>query len=406
MSAIEETRRIAETCINEHAKLVDLTAEVISECQGLRSALQSTWLNDYEFADCIELQAASLAAAADLAQRGFYRDSYNTIRMILEDYLLLCLVWLGTAYTQRYRVARLPEDRTLGAAKQRFIQDAQHKLGKDLLRVIDEGKDVVTLVRRGIRVLDADGNDTGRIVPLYWHAWKQYRSQHFLQRPRLSSRRFLQGEWAIGGRRRRRGTPEKQDRDYYRNFFSFERVLEKLQLNKILTKKTSMRVVVHYNFLSGFSHSTYSSLSSLMDGRSYHQFDGLQYDHYHSELGLLYVAHLGALHMELVDKYLDRSSLPERGGETRRFLRSRVATEAGYFWFLFNDPHYYDKFGYANRRSDYRRRRVVRPEDVRAAVVRYYDDPLRRLKGMHRTTQELTTGNAFVSPFPRDDAWR
>ncbi len=46
----------------------------------------------------------------------------------------------------------------------------------------------------------------------------------------------------------------QENSHYYREYFSFEGLVDKLILNRILNAKSAARVRVHYNFLSGFTH--------------------------------------------------------------------------------------------------------------------------------------------------------
>ena len=92
--------------------------------------------------------------------------------------------------------------------------------------------------------------------------------------------------------------------------------------------------------------------------------------------------------------------------ERYRALVNRIEAEFGYFWFVFNRPHLLDRFTDANRLSDYRKNKFVRPEEVSDSQVRYYEDPLNRLRELHTSVSELSSGNVFDSPFPRADARR
>jgi len=90
--------------------------------------------------------------------------------------------------------------------------------------------------------------------------------------------------------------------------------------------------------------------------------------------------------------------------EVYHSLCQKVEEDFGYFWFIFNKPHQYDRFAYANRKSNFKKKIFYRPEDVMLRDIRYYDNPIYRLKQMHQSQHELTTGNVYNSPFPRSDA--
>ncbi len=96
--------------------------------------------------------------------------------------------------------------------------------------------------------------------------------------------------------------------------------------------------------------------------------------------------------------------------EVEQALRA-AESATSYFWFLGANPHAYDTwktrneaaFGLMKDGSTGRAAsREPAPEDVP-----YPADPLQRLVGLHGSAQELMTGLAYFSPWPRDDArWR
>ena len=159
--------------------------------------------------------------------------------------------------------------------------------------------------------------------------------------------------------------------------------------------------MVHYNFLSGYSHGTHEALTSV----HHSSYDGEIYNHYHSELCLLYISHLLGLHLQLALEFFRRRRIKIRG--ERKIYRASVhdlESEFGYFWFIYNHPHEWDRYDTANRKSDIEKGVVVRPHELRNRDVRFSESPLVRLKHLHSTGHEITTGNVFVSPFHRDDS--
>jgi len=99
-----------------------------------------------------------------------------------------------------------------------------------------------------------------------------------------------------------------------------------------------------------------------------------------------------------------RSIKLKNEGKLYRSVCQKVENDFGYFWFIFNKPHQYDRYDHANRKCNYKKKLFYRPEDIRLGDVRYYENPLYRLKQIHQSQRELLTGNVFDSPFPRSDA--
>jgi hypothetical protein len=406
---------IATQTLTEHKKLIDLIDELTRALRKLPNDVQwgnSSWMQDMEILDFIRVQTLSLENAKENAIRGYYRDTYHLIRMIFEAYLILRLISTCDKYPLRIKVVRAKTDPDMNSARNRIIQRAQKTFGGSLITTYTEGKDIVVAVLRGIPIVDNTDKEPGVTIPYYYGAWHNFRPlEYHLRRDTLQDRiptlRFLTGEWASIPRK----TKQDLTKNYgllYKYFLTFGRILENLRLNGVLNKKTSTRVLVHYNFLSEFSHCTSDSVS-LITRRRLHQIasGGLDnvYDHYLSELALLYVCHLLSMHLEHAVYYLRwRSIRLKNEKEIYRPICQRVESVFGYIWFIFNRPHQYDRYSHANHKCDYKKKIFYRPEDIRMGDVRYYDNPLHRLKELHQSQRELTTGNFYISPFPRDDA--
>jgi len=372
----------------------------------------SSWAQDMEILDFIRIQALSLQNAKRNTIEGYYRDAYHLLRMVFEGYFILRLISTCDKFPIRIKVKRMRSDPNLDHAKNRIIQQVQERYGSDLITTYMEGRDVLVAVVRGVKVVDDKGNDTGVIVPYYYSAWHNFRPvEYHLKREtlqdKLPPRRFLTGEWATMPRRIK-SEITKNYGALYKYFLTFDRILENLHLNGVLDKKTTTRVLVHYNFLSNFSHSTSDSLSILRERRFYQLSAGgldIVYNHYLSELALLYVCHLLEMHLQHVIYYLGWRNIKLKNVIKRyRPLCKKVEDDFGYFWFIFNKPHQYDRYSHANRKCNYKKKLFYRPEDIRLGDVRYYDNPLYRLKQLHQSQRELTTGNIYISPFHRDDA--
>jgi hypothetical protein len=399
----------------EHANLVSLIDKLITSIMRLPRDIKwgdSQWMEDLEILDFIRIQVLSLRNAKSNVLQGYYRDSYHLIRMVFEGYFTLRLISMCCKYPVRVKIRKSNTDPTGNIAQQNVITRLKQKFGDDLLDTYMEDSKTLVAIVRGIHVVDDKGNKTGVMIPFYYGAWRDFRPiEYHLRREglqeRIPTRRFLNGDW-MGAPRKTRTDVIEHYANLYRYFLTFERILDNLRLNGVLNKKTSTRVLVHYNFLSSYSHSTSDSIS-IAKTRKLHQFSssGLDvvYDHYLSELALLYICHLLTMHLQYAIHYLDWRSIELRHkGKYYRALCKRVDNEFGYFWFIYNKPHQYDRYVHANHKCNYKKRLFFRPEQIRPGDVRYYENPLYRLKQLHQSQQELTTGNMFVSPFPRNDA--
>ena len=406
---------IATQTLTEHQELVNLIDELIAAIIGLPNDVQwgsSSWMQDREILDFIRIQTLSLQNAKKNTIEGYYRDAYHLIRMVFEGYFILRLISTCEKYPVRIKVRRQKTDSDLNHAKNRIVQQVQKNFGSRLITTYMESNNLLVAVVRGVPVVDDKGKDTGVTIPFYYGAWHNFRPvEYHLKREtlqdKLPTQRFLTGEWAVAPRKIKKEVAKNYGA-LYKYFLTFDRILENLRLNGVLSKKTTTRVLVHYNFLSNFSHSTSDSISIVRERKFYETTaTGLDilYNHYLSELALLYICHLLLMHLQHTIYYLRwRAIKLKNQNKLYRSLCKKVEDDFDYFWFIFNKPHQYDRYAHANRKCNYKKKLFYHPEDIRVGDVRYYDNPLYRLKQLHQSQTEWTTGNVFVSPFPRQDA--
>ncbi|MFC1965283.1 hypothetical protein ACFLWG_04730 [Chloroflexota bacterium] len=409
------TSDISSQTLKGHQCLINTIDELIVVLRRLPNDVQwgdSTWAQDMTILDFIRIQTISLENVMKNVIQGYYRDSYHLIRMIFEGYFTLRLISTCDKYPIRIEIKKGGKDTTLDDARNRMIEQAQKVFGSRLLRTyMEKGSNTLVAIVCGVPVVNDRKEETGITIPYYYGAWQEFQPvEYYLKRKNVTKKystlRFLKGKW--GGLPDTRSDLHKKYERLHRYYLNFDRMLENLRLNGILNNRSATRVLVHYNFLSNFSHCTSDSVS-LISTRRLHQVtsQGLEniYDHYFTELALLYVCHLLSMHLQHAIYYLRwRGIKLKNENKLYRSLYKKFEDEFGYFWFIFNKPHQYDIFDYANRKCNYKKRIFYRPEDIRLGNVRYYDNPLYRLKQLHQSQRELLTGNIFVSPFHRDDA--
>jgi len=407
---------IAAQTLKEHQRLINLIDELILALRGLPKDVQwgnSTWYQDHQYLDFVRIQTLSLENVVKNVMQGYYRDSYHLLRMIFEGYFTLRLISTCNKYPIRIKIRKGEQDSTRDDARDRMIERARKVFGSCLLKtyVDKENKNTLVAIVHGVPVVDEGKKETGVTIPYYYSAWHQFQSvEYHLKRKRVvnkySTTQFLQKGWS-GFPKTGTELLDKYE-SLHKYYLNFDRMLENLCLNGVLDNKTVTRVLVHYNFLSRFSHCSSDSISLITRRRlSQTKSGGLDniYDHYLSELGLLYVCHLLSMHLQHNIYYLRWRSIRLKNEiKVYRTLCKRVEDDFGYFWFIFNKPNQYDRFNHANRKCNRKKNLFYRPEDIRMGDVLYHDDPLSRLKGLHQSQRELMTGNVFTSPFPREDA--
>jgi hypothetical protein len=408
------TNIISQQTYNEHKQLIYLTKSLISVLYKLPNQInwgESSWAHDIELLDFVRIQVISSENAMKNIIYGYYRESFHLLRMIFESYFTFRLISTCDKYRLYIKINKEKTDTTINNAINRLKIQAKNIFGDKLIEISrNQNSTILTATIRGVPVLN-NNKETGVVIPKYYQAWHQFEPvEYHLKKKKVVNKyltpRFLQGEWA-GFPKRKNNLIENYEA-LHRYYLNFDKMLEHLCLNNVLNLRTATRVLVHYNFLSKFSHCTWNSIQLLSSRKIYQSSrNGLNriYDHYLSELALLYVCHLLSMFLKHVIFYLRwRKIKLKKKTKMYTALINQVEQEFGYFWFIYNKPHQYDIFDYANRKSDYKKKIFIRPEDIRIRDVRYYNDPLKRLKNLHSSSRELTSGNIYKSPFHRNDA--
>jgi hypothetical protein len=122
------------------------------------------------------------------------------------------------------------------------------------------------------------------------------------------------------------------------------------------------------------------------------------YDHYLSELALLYISFLLKYFLEEIIDYLSKNFEIDEDFKKSIF---EGFEDFDYFWFLKEKPHAYDKHEYLTIKNHAKQTRNVDLDDK----IPYFKNPLQRLVGLHTSKHELTTGSIYDSPFNRKDAF-
>lgn len=207
----------------------------------------------------------------------------------------------------------------------------------------------------------------------------------------------------------RRAAESKRERLRY---FTFDKLQRNLDANSLLQPRLGVQVDVHHAFLSAFVHGAHHAYSLLHGSNSPSRLG--YFDHYASELALLYVIAIAAAEIETYGRMAKRP--PRLGLLQWQVVEAEIAAAraaTSYFWFLSGEPTMYDRIHELHTRIPrpstsgnfaVPARALVNPASLNPSRVRYYTNPFRRLVKLHETSQELVSGHFFQSPFPRPDA--
>jgi len=379
----------------EHAGLLGEAEIIVRELRGFASRVTGgsvLYWQHTEFCDRAAELADHLDAVTLLARRAMYASSFALLRTALEHHVIDYLLLLGRRHVQIYKdVGDYEFDRLHAAWK------AGEKWSTSI-ESLERRKNDVRVVRRGVPVRPEGSDGPGYEISVYYAVLDEH--SPFVGPPH-------QQEYLDDGL-----TPLESRTDYARRnqrlhsqFLRWESLKEGLALNDFASMDELRQLDVHYRFLSAFTHASKAGYERTGD-RSASGFD-----HYCSELALLYVIELGCREVRIL---MEMAAAPPtievaHADELESVLCS-AESAASHLWFPGGSPSRYDVVQEANRRA-FRRvqtgdptRPFETPEEVRPAEVGYYSDPLGRLAGLHGSFQEMLTGFLYESPWPRDDA--
>lgn len=345
----------------------------------------------YQFAQRAVWLGYHLSAAMDLNRTFAYPSAFTVLRPALEHHVIDLLLFLGDRYRQVFDGVSSEE-----WARYQEAREAGEEWTRDIIHWEWQGG-TLTVIWSGPHI---DGGP--QTLSIYYGFLEQY--DPFRGPP--EDQTFLTTDFAEGALHERWAAKQ---RALYGQGLRWERLRENLMLNGLFSERELAQLAVHYRFLSAFVHPV-SEGYHLLYGRGIPP-DPPHYDHFASELILLYVVTLATRELRAFERMAERP--PQVGlknwAEIEDAVRNAEALSA-HLWFPGGSPHDFDRIQEANHRG-LRDGRLVpvgsperqRPEDIPEDEIRYYRNPLVRLRKMHITSHELT-GFPYVSPWHRPDA--
>jgi hypothetical protein len=381
----------------EHAALLDSATHLLDDLRELPNRLVHGEVVQHihtEFAERARSLALHLSAGLTLTRQDHYGPALAIVRTSLEHCLLDSLVFLGTRYVQIHRGVDETRWRDMQAARER---------GEEWTATIRQWtrtrKGDVYIYREGLHL---QGQDEDRqTIAVHYFLLQEY--SPFLGSPR-EQELFEDGltplqerqEWA------------KRNRLLYNTYLRWASLKKNLEINSLATPQQLGQFEVHYRFLSAFVHPL-TDVASLLYGRNR---PWPSYDHYSSELALLYINLLAAHELASFARRASQAPAVAVRGSSETQERCELANRlCSHLWFPGGHHHAYDRWVTANQRTfevmrdgAARPEHVTLPQDLDDTEVRYYSNPLRRLVAMHGSAREMMTGFLYQSPWPRDDS--
>jgi hypothetical protein len=176
--------------------------------------------------------------------------------------------------------------------------------------------------------------------------------------------------------------------------------VDSLVLNDIVADRHRLHLNTHYRFLSAFVHS-YHAAHELLAPSSQVVSRGMA--HALEELVSLYAVEFSARYLRAFTAMTDRP--PRVGLDDRDAVDATAASalkQSAHLWFLTDEPSRFDRWHELTVRTAEQQTFTARsPADLDAMdpnEVRYYRNPLERLRQMHTTVPlELSTSLGYLS---------
>lgn len=338
--------------------------------------------------------AHHLRAVLQLSESRHYASALIVVRSALEHHLMDRLILLANHHIVTYTKAKKKD-----AAKWEADIRALQAKGSDISGWFWDAAGL-NVVHRGLHTAKSK-KGRGQTISLWY--FEADRFDPFVA-PKRHAGRLARPFWE----RRLLQRFADEQANAWRFLFRHDAVMKALRVNRLLLGYT-VQVDVHYAFLSGFVHPSKRGYEALY-GRNIPDRMGA-FDHYASELLLLYVIALAGAEIEVYGRMARRAPrLTLRDWDTVAAEVQDAQAAASYFWFLTGGPEMFDRIDTAHTPPGNVRLKwgppKVDPAAIATARVRYYRDPLQRLIKLHQSYHEMSTGLVYRSPFERSDAQR
>lgn len=344
-----------------------------------------SWTTESEALQLFERHLDIFKTIKDLTSKDKYVEAFILNRTTFENYFLISLMLKGTKYRLKYKVpVKLGE--TPKQAYFRLAEELEKQRAKGRRDIVSfspvKKYKQIEIVHQGLYSKVGD-----RLTPIYHFVFEEYDPiRHRIDKISTIASKDLFAEY--------REEWQKKHEALYKTYLGFENILEAATLNGLITEEQKIRVRVHYNFLSGFTHLTKMGVSLTTS------YGWRRNIHYLRELNLLYVIRVLRLYLLLLVDFFSKTDHKIRDMKKLTLYLDEIGRKYDYFWFVFNGPSEYDFWTYQTAKEYHRKKGELLDESIP-----YYKDPCERLKKQHQSAHELTTGLIYTSPWPRKNAF-
>lgn len=308
------------------------------------------WLYS-EILEFVNFRMETARSVLLLADSDQIADALGLCRPLLENYLLLKLICRGQITFQLQDMTNLSE----GAfkAKIRELQEeneSRRDAGGDAwidIRPYRRAKRHAMYVYKGL----ASRDEPDFLVPVHYFQFKDFKPATM----RLDAERYFKyfetpPDLAQALKQHRAGETYR-----YKHYLSYDALIECLELNNLVSEEEQARIDAHYTFLGQFIHPTHEAARPLHASANIH--DGkpgvgmpTPYERAAALLALVYVIHILADILDEVGGLFEDAPtrfIHQPGTEAIRSVAADARSTFDYFWLVYNDAPYYDRWLYA-----------------------------------------------------------
>jgi hypothetical protein len=277
-----------------------------------------------------------LSSALLLCQEDQYLAAFGVLRAAFEHHLTDRLLFLGRRYKRVYTQVKKADYEKLQSARRSGQPGTE-----DIVRM--EWKDgTVVVIRTGLHPAGGTQGPRGRTLSIYYFLLQEF--DPFVGHPREQAH-LARGFTPIEHR-----IEEAEEQQGIYRTLRWNEIKSNLAENRLCSKETLRRFEVHYRFLSAFVHPVPAGYD-LVYGRN-RPTGATRFDHYASELVLLYVNKLAAGELRFLTRMTSRPPSVRLYDWATVEAHIRAAeTAAAHLWFPGDQPHNFDYVEEANSRA-------------------------------------------------------
>jgi hypothetical protein len=383
----------------EHRVLMHHAAALVADLARARKAYRPTKVtHDWhvKWAERLVNLSNHLGAALELTVSRRYPSAFVVIRTSLEQHLIDRLVFLATKVTQEYQPKRGVLREETEALLDAWKADEANPVIQ--WRRIPNSRNYL-LIYTGYRV----EGDPDHILSEYYVLEQQYDPFHGYAKHQGHLQRNF---WTVDHHTKW----SDESAILWKKRFNPSSIIGNLLLNDLVTEHEAMQIDIQYGFLSAFTHPTGAGYG-IIQGRQVDVSAPSTYDHYASELLLLYVIRFADLELTAFEQAFERPPACTLDWKSVRDHLASARPAAEHLWFLGGGPQAYDRAVAANDRmfdvgqgDRIAKLERIDPDSLAYEDIGYARNPLERTIQMHSGFTELTTGIGYRSPWLREDA--